>query len=106
MTNSSLTRTGGHSDGLTVHGRPVPYQSGVLAEDFGRRVERLKEASGLTWTGFAQAVGADRRQVLRWRKGAEPCGGAMLSLVRLALIIEGGLPILIGRSVQMSLWED
>ena len=106
MTNSSPTRTGDHSEGLTIHGRPIPYQSGVLPDDFGRRIERLKETSGLTWTGFAQAVGADRRQVLRWRKGAEPCGGAMLSLVQLALMIEGGLAILIGRSVQMSFWED
>ena len=104
-TNSSSHRHDGYEDGLTIHGRPIPYQSGVLPDDFGRRIERLKEASGLTWTGFAQAVGADRRQVLRWRKGAEPCGGAMLSLVQLALMIEGGLAILIGRSVQMSFWE-
>ncbi len=105
-TNSSSPTHDGYEDGLTIHGRPVPYRSGVLPDDFGRRVETLREASGLTWTGFAEAVGADRRQVLRWRKGAEPCGGAMLSLIQLALMIEGGLAILIGRSAQMSFWED
>lgn len=105
-TISSSHTHDGYEEGLTIHGRPVPYRSGVLPDDFGRRVETLREASGLTWTGFAEAVGADRRQVLRWRKGAEPCGGAMLSLVQLALMIEGGLAILIGRSAQMSFWED
>lgn len=105
-TNSSSHTHDGYEERLTIHGRPVPYRSGVLPDDFGRRVETLREASGLTWTGFAEAVGADRRQVLRWRKGAEPCGGAMLSLVQLALMIEGGLAILIGRSAQMSFWKD
>ena len=105
-TNSSSHTHDGYEERLTIHGRPVPYRSGVLPDDFGRRVETLREASGLTWTGFAEAVGADRRQVLRWRKGAEPCGGAMLSLVQLALMIEGGLAILIGWSAQMSFWKD
>ena len=105
-TNNSSHTHDGYEERLTIRGRPVPYRSGVLPDDFGRRVEMLREASGLTWTGFAEAVGADRRQVLRWRKGAEPCGGAMLSLVQLALMIEGGLAILIGRSAQMSFWKD
>ncbi len=105
-TNSSSHTHDGYEERLTIHGRPVPYRSGVLPDDFGRRVETLREASGLTWTGFAEAVGVDRRQVLRWRKGAEPCGGAMLSLVQLALMIDGGLAILIGRSAQMTFWED
>ena len=106
MTNSSPTRIGDHSAGLTIHGHPIPYQSGVLPDDFGRRIEMLKEATGLTWTGFAQVLGVDRRQVLRWRKGTEPSGGAMRALFQLASWIEGGLAILIGRSVQMSFWED
>jgi len=93
-------------DGLAIHGRPIPYLSGVLPDDFGQRIDMLREASGLTLTGFAQAVGADRRQVLRWRKGAEPCGGAMLALVQLSLMIEGGFAILTGLNVKMSLRED
>ena len=51
-------------------------------------------------------LGVDRRQVLRWRKGTEPSGGAMRALFQLASWIDGGLAILIGRSVQMSFWED
>ena len=105
-TNSSHARRDDGADRLIINGRPVPYLSGVLPDDFGRRIEMLKAASGLTWTGFAHAVGADRRQVLRWRDGAEPCGGAMLALVELALMIDGGLAILIGRSVQLRFRED
>ena len=98
-------RTRNHTDrrsatthGLTVHGRPVPYGSGVLPEDFVRRLHLLKEASGLTWNGFAEALGVDPKQVLRWRHGTEPCGGAMHSLIRLATRIPGGLELVLGES--------
>ena len=70
----------------------------VMPEDFGVRLTRLKEATGLTWDGFATAIGVDTRQVLRWRKkGCEPSGGAMLSLVALAEQVPGGMAILMGR---------
>ncbi len=70
----------------------------VMPEDFGVRLVRLKEATGLTWDGFATAIGVDTRQVLRWRKkGCEPSGGAMLSLVALAEQVQGGIAILMGR---------
>ena len=111
-TPSSSPRFSGQSDQITIGGRPVPFQSGVLPEDFAQRISRLKSASGLTWNGFALALGVDRRQVNRWREGTEPCGGAMLSLFRLALLIRGGLDILLGgdfqveQDYQMSLWED
>ena len=87
-------------------GRVPPYQSGVLSEDFTHRLTRLKEASGLTWSGFADAIGADKKQVRRWRKkGVEPSGGPMRSLVRFAGRIPGGLDILMGEGFQMTLWE-
>lgn len=70
----------------------------LMPEDFGARLVRLKQASGLTWNGFATAIGVDTRQVLRWRKkGCEPSGGAMLALVALAAQVPGGLAILLGR---------
>ena len=106
MTNSSYRVCNDRYDGLAIHGRSVPYLSGVLPDDFGQRIDRLKEASGLTWSGFAQAVGADRRQVLRWRKGAEPCGGAMLALAQFSLMIDGGFAILTGLNVRMRLQGD
>lgn len=106
MTNSSYHAHNDLYDGLTIRGLAIPYLSGVLPDDFGRRIDRLKKASGLTWTGFALAVGADRRQVLRWRKGAEPCGGAMLALVQLSLMIEGGFAILTGYNLRVKPWQD
>ncbi len=93
--------------GITIGGRPLPYQSGVLPDDFAFRIERLKEASGLTWNGFALAVGVDRQQVRRWRKkGVEPSGGPMLSLFRFAARMPGGLEILMGEDFQMNHWEE
>ena len=105
-TRRSSARLTSYYGGLTVHGRPIPYGSGELPADFVRRLTELKEASGLTWNGFAEALGVDRKQVLRWRNGTEPCGGAMLSLLRLASRIPGGLEILMRESSQMSLWGD
>ena len=76
----------------------------LMPEDFGSRLVRLKEASGLTWDGFATAIGVDIRQVLRWRKkGCEPAGGAMLALVDFAIQVKGGLAIITGRDVVVTL---
>ena len=87
-------------------GRVLPYQTGELPEDFQDRLDRLKEASGLTWNAFSQAIGADRNQVRRWRnEGAKPSGGAYHSLVRFAGLIPGGLEILLGEGFQMPLWD-
>ena len=106
MTNNHSTRNDDPTDGITIHGLPAPYLSAVLPDDFGRRVEMLKEATGLTWTGFAQVLGVDRRQVLRWRKGTEPSGGAMRALFQLASWIDGGSDILGDNGLQMALWRD
>ena len=71
----------------------VLFQPGyaLLPADFPARLARLKEATGLSWEGLAVCLGVDSRQVLRWRQGTEPCGGAMLALVRLAQRVPGGL---------------
>ena len=75
----------------------------LLPEDFGARLTRLKEASGLSWEGLASMIGVDHRQLLRWRTaGAEPSGGAMLALMELAAQIPGGLAILLGRDLAFS----
>ena len=45
-------------------------------------------------------IGVDYRQVLRWRKtGAEPSGGAVMALVDFAIQVPGGLAILTGRNL-------
>jgi len=52
---------------------------------------------------LADALGVDRKQVLRWKDGTEPCGGAMLSIIRLAALVPGGLDIIMGDGFQASL---
>ena len=97
MTNPNVSsRLDGHH--TTEEEGAQPMQSGVLPEDFGQRLERLKEASGLSWRGMAKALGVDPKQLLRWRKGVEPSGGAMHSIFRFASRLPGGLEILIGEA--------
>ena len=54
---------------------------------------------------MADALGVDRKQVLRWKDGTEPCGGAMLSIIRLAAVVPGGLDIIMGDGFLASLWR-
>ena len=91
------------------HRRPddnEPMEDGVLPEDFGRRLERLKEASGLSWRGLARALGVDPKRLAQWRKGVEPCGGAMHSIHRFASRMPGGQAILMGRDYQMGFFQE
>ena len=48
----------------------------------------------------------DPKQLLRWRKGTEPCGGAMHSIFRFAGRMPGGLEILLGEGFQMTFFKD
>ena len=73
-----------------------PIQGAVLPDDFPQRLERLKEASGLNWRAMARAIGIDHKLLLRWRRGAVPSGGSMLSLFRFANRVPGGVRILLG----------
>ena len=78
----------------------------LLPGDFTDRLERLKAASGFTWAGLAKHIGVDHKQVYRWRKGAEPSGGAMYGLFRFAARLPGGLAILLGEPVQLSFFKE
>ena len=107
MTNPNESpRSNGSLEQIDDDDRTLCYQNGVLPADFPKRLERLKEASGLTWSGFARAVGADPKQVHRWRNGAEPCGGVMLSIFSFAARIPGGLAILMNEGFQMSFLKE
>ena len=91
---------------INVGGRLLPLETAVFPEDFPERLTRLKEASGLTWTAFALAIGVDRKQLHRWlKKGVEPSGGPLMALVRFAMRIPGGLEILSGESFRLTFWE-
>ncbi len=92
----SAPRLPRHGGQPVIAGRALPCGSGRLPQDFPRRLDRLKRASGLTWDQFAEALGMETKQVLRWRKGAEPRGGPYHELIVLAGRIPGGLAILLG----------
>ena len=83
-----------------------PLEGTVLPKDFPQRLERLKEASGLTWRGMARAIGIDHKLLLYWRRGGGPSGGSMLSLFRFANRVPGGLRILLGEGLQMTFFKN
>ena len=71
------SRFGGRDNGIPDDDALL-HEGGVLPKDFPQRLERLKEASGLSWGALARAIGVDRKSLIRWlKKGVEPCGGAM-----------------------------
>ena len=51
-----------------------PLDVEALLRAFPGRLDRLKEASGLSWSGLARTLGVDRKQTRRWSNGAEPRG--------------------------------
>ena len=83
-----------------------PMEDGVLPEDFGRRLERLKDASGLSWRGLGRALGVDPKRLGQWRNGVEPCGGAMHSIHRFASRMPGGWAIIMGEDYQPSFFDE
>jgi len=102
--NSHSPRAEGRTPPPAAAGLPFFRDSGgILPDDFPQRLDRLRRASNLTWNGLADALGVDRKQVLRWKDGTEPCGGAMLSIIRLAALVPGGLDIIMGDGFQASL---
>ena len=92
------------------HNRPAdgaePMETGVLPEDFAQRLERLKEASGLSWRGLGRALGVDPKRLANWRRGVEPCGGAMHSIHRFASRMPGGTEIVMGQDYRLSFFEE
>ena len=72
---------------------------GLIGEDFGKRLEAFKEATGLSWDILAACLGVDPRQLQRWREGTKPSGDGVNALVKLASRIPGGLYILFGVEV-------
>ena len=84
----------------------LPYGN-LLPDDFTDRLERLRQAAGLTWAGLAKAIGVDYKQMYRWKQdGTEPSGGAMHSLILFASRVPGGLDILMGDGFQMTFLRD
>ena len=71
----------------------------LLLADFPERLDALKQLSGLSWERMAANLAVDSRQLYRWRQGTNPNSEAMLSLVRLAARVPGGLAELLGEDM-------
>lgn len=78
----------------------IPPGVALMPDDFPARLTALRDLLGLNWEEMSVCLGVDPRQLLRWRtQGASPNGGAMLSLVRLAVRSPDGLATLLGEDV-------
>ena len=52
--------------------------------DFPERLERFREAAGLSSRGLARRLRVDSRMLRRWRKGTQPAPGHLVALFNLA----------------------
>ena len=93
-------------DGRRRRDGDQPLDVEALLRAFPGRLDRLKEVSGLSWSGLARTLGVDRKQTRRWSNGAEPRGGSVLSVFHFGNRIPGGLDILLGRDTEPDLPDD
>ena len=56
----------------------------AFPEDFPRRLEQVKDASGLTWKELARRLGTSPLTVRRWRQGTRPNALHVFALLDLA----------------------
>lgn len=49
-------------------------------EDFPQRLERLKDATGLSWRGLARRLRVSAKCVRRWKAGMQPSPNHLFSL--------------------------
>ena len=64
-------------------------------EDFGERLEGLKEMVGVSWGEFAGLVGVTQRGLLKWRRGGPPSGAYLWSIIELARDVPGGFELIL-----------
>ena len=60
-----------------VHRRVVP----VFPEDFPLRLERFREAAGLSWRSLARRIGVSPYRVREWRRGIVPDSTHLFALI-------------------------
>ncbi len=57
----------------------------TFPEDFPRKLEQLKDASGLTWSELARRLGTNPLTLRRWRQGARPNALHLFALLEVAV---------------------
>ena len=86
---------------------PNPWMAACCPRTSVSASNSSRSSAASAWRGIAKALGVDPKQLRMWRrKGVEPCGGAMLSICRFAFRIPGGLPVILGEGIQMTLFEE
>ena len=70
--------------------RPPPFP-----EDFGERLEGLKELVGVSWGEFAEQLGVTQRGMLKWRRGGPPSGAYFWAIMELARDVPGGYELMV-----------
>ena len=61
----------------------IPAHQG-FPEDFPQRLDRLRDAAGLSWRDLARRLRVDARMMRRWRTGMRPDSGHLVALFSLA----------------------
>ena len=73
----------------TLDLRPPPFP-----EDFGERLEGLKDLSGLSWGEFAERLGVTQSGLAKWRRGGPPSGAYLWTIIELARELPGGYDLM------------
>ncbi len=55
--------------------------------DFPERLERFREAAGLSWRGLARLLGVTTYRLSLWRRGTVPSGEHLFLLLTLAAVL-------------------
>ncbi len=56
--------------------------------DFPERLDEFRRAAGLSWRELARLLQVNVRSVHRWRRGARPDAGRLVSLLELAVELD------------------
>ena len=75
--------------------RTLDYRPPPFPEDFGERLERLKEMTGLPWREFAERLGVTQRGLLKWRRGGPPSGAYLWAILEVASGVPGGFELML-----------
>ena len=75
--------------------RTLDYRPQHFPGDFGGRLERLKEMTGLSWGEFAKLLGVTQRGLLKWRRGGPPSGAYLWAILDLARGVPGGFELIL-----------
>ena len=70
----------------------------LFPKNFGERLARLVELSGLSWEEFAERLGVACDRVTEWRGGEVPTGGEVWHIMRLAVSVPGGTELMLSRN--------